>query len=449
MARPGANANDWAAPFIAPGVMFSMKLHRREFMEKSAKVLGGVAVAAPSHRSIAAANQASRKVRVAVIGLSRGMAHVEAYAALEDVEIAAVCEVDSRRLASAAMKVAESQGAIPKQEKDLRRLLEDPDIDAVSIALPNFWHTPAAVMACKAGKHVYVEKPGSHNAQEAELIVKAAAQHGMQVQMGNQRRSLPSFREGIERLKGGVIGTVRYARCWYDSNRGTIGRGLPSPVPEWLDYDLWQGPAPERPYKDNLIHYNWHWHWHWGNGELGNNGVHALDIARWGLGVDYPTHVSCLGGRYHFDDDQETPDTADVTFDFGSCGASWYGSSCLRRAHEKHAFVTFYGEGGSMAFGSSGYDIYDESGKPLETVKPDFSDLPHFRNFVDAIRNGSALNAPIADAQVSTMLCHLGNMSYRTGNQLKVDSASGRPMDNAEAGALWKRDYRPGWDVTV
>jgi predicted dehydrogenase len=251
------------------------------------------------------------------------------------VEVAYVCDVDARRIGRAAELVAKESGKPPKGEKDVRKVLEDRAVDALFIAAPNFWHAPATIMACAAGKHVYVEKPGSGNPREGELMVAAARRRQRVVQMGNQRRSFPGIIEAMEQLRAGVLGRVLAARCWYNNSRQSIGRGKPAPVPEWLDYALWQGPAPERPYKDNLVHYNWHWMWHWGNGELGNNGIHALDLARWGLGVDAPRRVTFGGGRYHFEDDQETPDTGVVTFDFGKCLATWECSSCHARPSDK------------------------------------------------------------------------------------------------------------------
>jgi predicted dehydrogenase len=239
-------------------------------------------------------------------------------------------------------------GEKPKGVKDLRRVLDDPDIDAVSIAMPDHWHAPAAILACAAGKHVYVEKPGSHNGEESEWIVAAARKYKRQVQMGNQRRSWPWVQEAIKALHDGEIGQLYFARAWYTNHRASIGRGKPTPVPEWLDYSLWQGPAPERPFQDNVIHYNWHWFWNWGTGELGNNGVHAIDLARWGLGVDLPRRITCGGNRYHFQDDWETPDLYVATFDFGDKGIVWEGQSCDPRGFEGEGFgVNFYGEKGT------------------------------------------------------------------------------------------------------
>ncbi|MDB4707454.1 Gfo/Idh/MocA family oxidoreductase [Akkermansiaceae bacterium] len=384
-----------------------------------------------------AESRPGQKLRVGVMGLSRGKAHINNFAKLEGVEIAYVCDVDQSRLAAGAKYTADRQnGNFPKAVTDFRRILEDKEVDILSIAAPNFWHAPATILACDAGKHVYVEKPGSHNPREAELMVEAAQRTKRKVQMGNQRRSAPAFREGIEKLKTGAIGNLRYARCWYDNKRESIGKGKPAAVPANLDYKLWQGPVPVRPYKDNLIHYNWHWHWAYGGGELANNGVHALDIARWALGVDSPHYTSCIGGRYHFNDDQETPDTADATYGFGKVGMSWHGSSCLQRKHEKHSFVSIYGDGGIMSFDGGGYRIYDNAGKLVDEDVPKLNDVQHFQNFINAIRKGEALNAEISDAQKSTMLCHLGNISYREGIQIKGADAPKK---------YWQREYSDAW----
>jgi len=416
-------------------------MHRRRFLGAA-----GMSLAAMSTFSTWAADQSpNRRLRVAVMGLGRGYDHVRALLELPGVEIAWLCDVDQRRMDRAAEAVFKQTNQRPVLQKDIRKVLEDAKLDALFIAAPNFWHTPAAVMACAAGKHVYVEKPGSGTAQESQWIVAAARKYKRLVQMGNQRRSFPGIIEGMNRLREGVIGRVITARCWYVNSRGSIGRGQPAPVPEWLDYSLWQGPVPERPYRDNLVHYNWHWMWHWGNGELGNNGVHYLDLARWGLGVDAPQQVSCTGGRYHFEDDQETPDTGVVTYDFGRSYATWEWSSCHPRPTEKFGLVHFYGEKGSMIVEGAGYRVLDLKGVEIAKGSGPAGDKVHIGNFLDAIREEAKLNSEIGEAQKSALLCHLGNIAWRVGRIIRYDAAKAAIVGDAEAMKLWGRQYRPGW----
>jgi predicted dehydrogenase len=304
----------------------------------------------------------------------------------------------------------------------------------------------------EAGKHVYVEKPGSHNMAEADMIVAASRKYDRRVQMGNQRRSYPNVREAMQRLHEGVIGKVLSARSWYNNRRGSIGKGKPAKPPEGLNYELWGGPTPHKPYVDNLVHYNWHWRWHWGGGEMANNGIHSLDVARWGLGVDLPERVTYNGGRYYHDDDQETPDTAEATFHFGDCMASWSGSSCDPRRDEDLPFCKFYGEKGSLVTnGGNDYRILDRDGKELEKKSGPGGEPAHFKNFVDAIRDKSVkLNSEIGDAQKSTKLCHLANIAYRTTGSLRCDpKAGGKLIDNPSGEKLWGREYRKGWKPKV
>ena len=419
-----------------------MKTTRRKALKLGASSI--FATFAIRTRKARAAND--DRLRIGVMGLSRGMAHIDCYTKIPGVEVAYVCDVDQRRLAAGAKRVSESDSKDVIAVDDFRRILDDPSVDAISIAAPNFWHAPATILACSAGKHVYVEKPGSHNPAESELMVATARRHDRKVQMGVQRRTTPHYIEAIQRLHDGEIGPLRYARCWYDNARGSIGRGKQTPVPDWLNYELWQGPTTDTPYKDNLVHYNWHWHWKWGNGELGNNGVHALDIARWGMQAETPRTVSYNGGRYHFDDDQESPDTGYAVFDFGDFGISWEQSSCVPRRPEKHKFVTFYGDGNSLALDDKGYTIHDEKGAEVKRVEGSIVQQPHFQNFVDAIRNDVPLAAEIATGQSAAMLCHYGNMAYRVGRTLNVDPSTKRVIDDSEAMKLWQRPaYRTGW----
>ncbi|MBI2948249.1 MAG: Gfo/Idh/MocA family oxidoreductase [Verrucomicrobia bacterium] len=426
-------------------------LQRRQFLKITGLAGAALAGSGPAF-SARAAESPGKKVVLGVMGTNgRGMDHVAAFTSLPNTEIAYVCDVDSRALEKAAAAVMRRQEKRPQSVTDFRQILDDKAVDVLSIAAPNHWHAPATILACAAGKHVYVEKPGSHNPREGEWTVAAARKYKRVVQMGNQRRSWPAMIEAIQRLHAGEIGKVLFARTWYNNRRPAIGRGKATPPPDWLDYKLWQGPAPERPYKDNLVHYHWHWHWHWGNGELGNNGIHALDVARWGLGVECPVRVTCGGGRYHYQDDQETPDTYVTTFDFGDKGASWESHSCHPRGFEGAQFgIHFYGENGSLVIAGNTIKIYDLSGKEISTINNrGGGDAVHFANFLECIRDGKKPNSDIEECQKSTLLCHLGNIAFRTGRAINLDPKTRRILGDEDAVKLWGREYRPGWEPKV
>ncbi|HEV2211137.1 MAG TPA: Gfo/Idh/MocA family oxidoreductase [Verrucomicrobiae bacterium] len=425
-------------------------LSRREFLRRSS--FAGVALGAVGPAALTRASSSpNEKVIIAVIGChGRGMDHIAAYLNVPAAEIGYICDVDKRALQHGVAAVAAKQQRRPEGFTDLRRLLEQKDLDAVSIATPDHWHAPAAILACAAGKHVYVEKPGSHNLHESRLLVAAARKHRRVVQMGNQRRSWPWVQEAIAALHAGELGELFFARTWYTNHRPSIGHGRVVPVPPWLDWSLWQGPAPEEPFRDNLPHYNWHWFWTWGTGELGNNGVHALDVARWGLRVDIPRRVTCGGNRYHFQDDWQTPDTCVATFDFGNKGIVWEGQSCDPRGFEGATFgINFYGEHGTMSIAGTTARVFDLDQKLVREIKGRADDVLHFANFVDAIRRGIPLRAEIEDAEHSTRLCHLGNISWRTGDTLDCDPVSGDILHDKAARALERRRYRHGWEPKV
>ena len=410
----------------------------------------GAILATATPPAILAQNSPGDRIVVGVIGMGRGRGHLASYLQLKNVEVSHVCDLDPARLGVGEKLVnGKQKQRNVKAVQEFERILEDRDVNLVSIAMPNFWHAPAAILAASAGKHVYVEKPGSHNPWESKQMVAAARKYDRKMQMGNQRRSMPYYREGIDRLKARVIGEVKFSRCWYKNARGSIKKGQYVDPPEWLNWAAWQGPTPERAYKDNLVHYNWHWHWHYGGGELANNGIHALDICRWGLGVDYPDRVTCNGGRYHYEDDQETPDTMYATYHCGDRGANFESSSCLPRREEELPFVSFYGTEGTMSFDSGGYTIFDLKGKEVERVKGSSDQTPHFQNMMDAIRENKALNSEIADAQVSSMWCHLGNIAYRTQSSLDIEPTTGRILNHPDAMAFWKREYRAGWEAKL
>lgn len=447
-----------------------MSTDRRKFIRNAggataALALGGVlpAFSAASYRRILGSNE---RINAAVMGVnSRGLSVSTNFASQTDCELLYVCDVDSRAMQRCVDAVEKRQSKRPKGEKDFRKALEDKNLDLLIVTAPDHWHAPAALLAVAAGKHVYLEKPCSHNPAEGEMLVQAARKTGKLLQMGNQRRSWPNVAAAIRELHEGVIGRPYYAKTWYTNNRESIGIGKVADVPDWLDYDLWQGPAPRRPYKDNLIHYNWHWFWHWGTGEALNNGTHMVDLARWGLQVDYPTKVTSAGGRYRYQDDWETPDTQHIDIEFGNGSLiTWEGRSCNGKTIEGSTVgVIFYGEKGSLLIESgNGYKVFDLKSKLLREVKNELRaeardtsgpgqelDAFHIRNFFDAIRKGSTLNSDILSGHRSTLLVQLGNIAQRVGRTLHTDPANGRILHDKEAMRLWKREYEKGWEPRV
>lgn len=419
-------------------------LSRRSFL---ASTTAAGALAATGPLILGADEAPSKVVTIGVMGMSRGRSLAQTFGSLPGVRIKYVCDVDPVRVeqGKAEVEKLESKQA-PQAVLDFRKILDDPEVDALVCAAPNHWHAPAAIMACQAGKHCYVEKPCCHNPWEGELLIAMARKYNKAVQMGNQRRSGPGFIEAMKRLQEGVIGRVYLSKSWYTALRPTIGKGEPAKPPEGIDYSMWQGPAPHKEFRSNYLHYNWHWFWHWGNGELGNNGIHAIDISRWGLGADYPIRVTSSGGRYRFQDDQETPDTHTICVEFdGGRQAIWEGRSCNK--HDA-PFVEFYGEDGTMRIDENGkYTIYNANDKEIEVVAHSRNDAQHVGNFLAAIRNNTplALNSEIEEGYKSTLLCHLGNIAQRTGRTLQCDSKNGHILNDEEAMAFWKREYAKEW----
>lgn len=401
------------------------------------------------------------KHRVAVMGVNgRGMDHIRALVSQPNAEIAYICDVDQLAVEKAtAATVGGGQTSRPQGVSDFRRALDDKDVDALFIAAPDHWHTPAAILGLQAGKHIYVEKPGSHNPAEAELLVEAMAKYKKVVQLGNQRRSWPRVREAIHALHSGEIGRVYFARTWYTNTRPSIGRGKSIPVPSTLDYDLWQGPAPRKPFVDNLIHYHWHWRWHWGTGEVVNNGVHYIDVARWGLQVNFPIKVFSTGGRYQFQDDWETPDTQIATFDFAENKTiAWEGRSCNQRSiNDMGSGVSFHGAKGTLEIRDNSYKIFDNKGQLVRAVEPTTNvvitqsgpgfdlDKDHFANFFES----KAPNSIYSECYKSVLLCHLANISYRVGRVLQCDPSNGHIFRDKAAKRLWQREYEKGWKTII
>ena len=414
---------------------------RRDFI-----AAGAVTAAATTMTPAVKATAEDEKLVVAVMGMSRGRSLADTFAKHSDCVIKYVCDVDKNRAERAAEELEGKVGYRPQAITTWETFVEDDEVDIVACAAPNHWHAPTTIVAAEAGKHVYVEKPCCQNPWEGEMQIAAARKNKVCVQIGTQRRSAPTYREGIEFIHGGGIGKVHSARCVYFSARASIGSGKPAEVPEHLDYERWQGPIPRREYIDNLVHYNWHWRWFYGNGELGNNGIHSLDIARWALQVEFPMTVSSTGGRYYFDDDHETPDTHIVSFEFeNESQITWQGSSCNRNGS---GFVKVFGENGMVEFlGGGGYVVYDRGNKEVKRAPGGQGQPEHVDNLIKAIRNNDpeSLHAEIEIGHRSTLLCHLGNISQRVGRMLACDTSNGHILNDEEAMALWQREYHGDW----
>lgn len=442
-----------------------MNNNRRNFVKKMVVGTTGIIAGAPliSRGNILGANE---RVRIAVMGVkNRGKSLSKTLTGIKNAEIVYMCDVDSDALKKGINTVEGLTGKAPVGIEDFRKALDDKNIDALVVAAPDHWHAPATILACKAGKEVYVEKPCCHSPKEGELMIQVARKYDRLVQMGTQRRSWRVIQQAMEMLHNGRIGKVYFAKAWYANDRGPIGIGKVTSVPDSLNYELWQGPAPRRPYKDNLIPYNWHWHWHWGTGEALNNGTHEMDLVRWGFNADYATRISSTGGRYHYQDDWETPDTQIINFEFGDDkSAMWEGRSCNGRPVEGSGRgVVFYGTDGSMfTDGGNKFQIFDKKHKLIEEIKEgedinvlDTSspsgnlDEGHLSNFIDAIRRGSKLTAEIETGFKSVLLCQLGNIAQRTGRKLTIDQTNGHILNDPEAMEFWSRAYEPGWEPTL
>ena len=444
---------------------------RREFLRQAAAAGAaftlGETIASSSPRTAPARTiGANERIRVAVVGVhNRGKALAINFSKLkEDCEVVCICDCDSAMIPPVQAEVEQITGKRPDAEQDIRRLMERKDVDVVVVATPDHWHAAAAIMAMQAGKHVYLEKPTCHTLDENAMLLAAQKKYGSVVQVGMQRRSYPNIREAVEQLRGGVIGTVRYAKSWYSSARPSIGKFEPSAPPASLDWDLWQGPAPRvKEFKANMLHYNWHWFWNWGTGEALNNGTHFIDLVRWGMNIsEFPSVVASVGGKFRFDeDDWETPDTQLVTFQFGDKSAfSWEGRSRNRVKTDGYGYgAAFYGDENALYLsGKDEYFIVRPNGKVIKEVRSTMKvregdlfnpsetlDTIHIKNFFDAIRKGTALNDPLVEGCISTQYMQYGNIAQRLGRSLNIDPVSGKILGDKEATRMCSRQYEKGW----
>jgi predicted dehydrogenase len=426
-------------------------MRRRTFLMAAGTATAALAAAGHAH-----AGQTDRKLVVGVIGTGgMGGSHVASLAARRDVTVAYVCDVDANRLATAAKVVESTAGKAPQAETDLRKLLDDKSVDAVFIATPDHWHAPAAILALDAGKHVYVEKPCCHNLREGRLLVDAVRRSGKQLQVGTQSRSTDVVREAIQRIQNKEIGEVLVAKAWNSQRRGSIGKAQPADPPSYLNYDLWVGPAPMVPYRPNLLPGVWRWWYDFGCGDIGNDGVHDIDLACWGLGVStHPSTVTCLGGKYFFDDDQQFPDTQYAVCEYPVEGVAgrkkqlifeqriW--SPYVQETYENGA--AFYGTEGVLLLGhTTGWRLYGPRNK-LVAERSGPVDLPaHHTNFFECIRgNQQQLNADVNAGNLAAGIVHLANIAARVGRVLQFDPVQEQFAGDAQASALLRRAYRDG-----
>ncbi|MBK9166005.1 MAG: Gfo/Idh/MocA family oxidoreductase [Bryobacterales bacterium] len=414
-------------------------MNRRLFLGTAA------AAAAPT-----VTRSANDEISIGMIGVGgRGRALIRDFAQVPGLRIGFLCDADQGSLEKALALTRTLNLPEPRTTGDMRRLFDDKGIHAVSVSTPDHWHAAAAILACDAGKDVYVEKPGSHNIRESRLIVDAARHRNRIVQLGTQSRSRPSTMRAIDFVRAGGIGKVLMAKAWNIQLRDHIGHKEDGPVPPGVDYETWLGPAPWIPFNENRFHYKWHWHWHFGTGDAGNDGAHQLDIARWALGAGVPTRVSGMGGKFFFDDDQQTPDTMNVTFEYPGKALIWemriwspYGMNEIDNG------VGVYGTEGMVHIGRYnrrwGFKVFDGDGK---LVRHDDANEPdtHQRNFIDCVRSRKLPNADIATGHLSILHCHLANIVARTGRNLRFDPGTETVIGDAEANLYVRRAYRTHW----
>ena len=428
-------------------------MNRRHFIMSSA--------AATASQAVFAQKSPNDTVRVAVVGCGgRGNSHMSAWTGMPNVELAALVDVDDSHSERYIGTLQRKNLKPVPTFRDIRKVLDDKNIDAVSIATPNHWHTLQTIWACQAGKDVYVEKPCSHNVFESKQIIAAARKYGRMVQQGSQSRSSPALQEAVQKMRAGELGDVYMARGLCYKSRNTIGKTPVEPVPPGVDYDMWTGPAPLRPFTKNRFHYNWHWFWDTGNGDLGNQGIHEVDIARWGLGVTHPTKVSALGGKFMFDDNQQTPNTMTASYEFNVGGKSKMMTFEVRHWYSNHEA----GIGGERAgntigntfYGSNGYLVIDGYNKYWTFMGKDGKPGPsrterdtHFENFISAVRSRQqgSLTAEIEEGALSCILVHLANVSYRLGRTLNWDEKTWTVKGDPEANKMLTRAYRAPYIV--
>ena len=432
-------------------------MRRRSFLKSaSGAVLGSAVVKTAAAKPRVSANN---KVTMAMMGVrGRGSWLTGYFAALPDTNIPYICDVDPSVVGEATKIIEEKKGKTPKLVDDIRRVLDDPSVDAIAMATPVFWHSAGAILACEAGKDVYVEKPISHNIREGRLAVEAARRNNRIVQVGTQRRSSHISQNFIDYVQSGKIGRLLMVKVWNTQQRGNIGRKADEPVPSGVNYDIWSGPAPVLPFNQNHFHHTYNWHWHYGAGDIANDGSHWLDLAVWALGVDHPTEVTGMGRKLFFDDDQQTPDTQNVTYNYKD-------QVIMFEQRLWTSYMMDESQNGIAVYGTDGYAtlsedsgnafrVFDGNGKlahlefePWETRDTTWSlnGESHYQNFINCVRSRRQPNADIEVGHRAATLCHLGNIVARTGRSIRFDVGTETILGDPDANRLVSREYRKHW----
>jgi len=419
---------------------------RRKFIKETASAAAIMTVPTFIPSSVFGAND---RINAAVLGLNgRGKSHVSGLMNQKNVQVHTMCDPDMNILKERQKSFKDKYNKDVALEQDLRKVMDNADIDVVSIASPNHWHALSVIWACQAGKDVYVEKPGSHNIWEGRKMVEAANKYNRIVQHGVQLRSSPSIQEAVKLLRDGYIGNVYMARGLVFRWRGSIGDAGFEPVPDGIDYDLWTGPAPKRPFTRNLVHYNWHWHWDYGNGDVGNQGIHETDMCMWGLDVGLPTQITSMGGKFLWDDAKEVPEVLTSVYHYPEEGVTvgniFYGDKGILVIDGYNKYKTYLGQ--DRTPGQSG----DDGAKEASGMDRGASGTDgHFANFIEAVRkrDKSILNGPVETAHLSSGLAHLGNIAYRLGRVLTFNPEAEKFVNDPEADNMLTRNYREPYIV--
>jgi predicted dehydrogenase len=438
-------------------------ISRRTFINGVAVGAAGAALRSTA-RSYAQIVGSNERLNFAIFGLNgRGYAHLSGLKNnAKSAHVSHVCDVDQHILDKFSAEAQKELGYAPATDTDFRKVLASKDVDVITIAMPDHWHAPMAIYGLQAGKHVYVEKPSSHNPREGELLVEAQKKYGKLVQVGDQQRSSPHTIKIVQQIHDGLIGRAYYAKAWYVNTRKSMGVGKEVAVPEWLNWELWQGPVPRSAYKDNIHPYNWHWLRRYGTGEALNNGTHEVDICRWALDVDYPNQVTANGGRYQWKDDWQFYDTLVTNFVYPDKMISWEGKSCQgMKVYGRDRGSVIHGTKGAVLVDREGYEVYDWNGKKIDEFttgkensssdllsRDSMTDL-HFENLINGIRTGEPLHSPIVIANVSVTILQLSNIAWFVNRELNLDTNTGHILKDPEAMKMWSREYEKGWEVKV